>query len=167
MRGYNTRANALLSNPLRIQEYRAFYPYGTTWLLAGTKFIFGTENFSAVAVIQSLLGSFSVLWTYFLSLRISKMPTIVAPAVGTLMVIYYPVLSLTGYTLSETPAIFLFTASALLTVPRTHAAYWNGLNVNRLDGCPNLFPNAFSYARVSMMRVVAFGWSVPTVNESW
>ncbi len=116
MRGYNTRANALLSNPFRVQEYRAFYPYGTTWLLAGTKFIFGTENFSAVAVIQSLLGSFSVLWTYFLSLRISKMPTIVAPAVGTLMVIYYPVLSLTGYTLSETPAIFLFTASALLTV---------------------------------------------------
>ncbi len=116
MRGYNNRANGLLSNPLRVQEYRAFYPYGTTWMLAGIKFVFGKDNFAAIGVVQSLLGSFSVLWTYCLSLRMSKVPKVVAPAVGTLMMIYYPVLSLTGYTLSETPAIFFFTASALLTV---------------------------------------------------
>lgn len=115
MRGYNTRANGLLSNPLKVQEYRAFYPYGTTWLLASIKFVFGKENFAAVGVIHSLMGSCAALWTYFLALRISRTPRLVAPAVGLLMVLYYPVLSLTGYTLSETPAIFFLTASALLT----------------------------------------------------
>lgn len=114
MRGYNNRATGLLANPFKVQEYRAFYPYGTTWMLAGIKSIFGKDNFAAVGVVQSLLGSFAALWSYCLALRISSVPKLVAPAVGVLMVIYYPVLSLTGYTLSETPAIFFLTASALL-----------------------------------------------------
>ena len=115
MHGYNSRANNLLTSPWKVREYRAFYPYGTTWFLAAIKFCFGKDNFSAIAVVQSLLGALSVIWTYFLALRISARPRIVAPAVGVLMVIYYPVLSLTGYTLSETPAIFWLTSAALLT----------------------------------------------------
>ena len=115
MSGYNNRANGLLSAPWKIREYRAFYPFGTTWFLASVKLIFGRDNFAAIGIVQSLLGAASTVWCYFLALRISRHPTVVAPAVGTLMIIYYPVMSLTGYTLSETPAIFLLTLGALLT----------------------------------------------------
>ena len=51
MKGYLGRADGVLDNPFSVREYDAFFPFGTTWMLAGIKFLFGRDNITAIAVI--------------------------------------------------------------------------------------------------------------------
>jgi len=115
MNGYNGRANQILDAPLNRGEYRAFFPFGTQWLLAGIKFALGRDNFAAIGVYQALLGALCAMFTYFIANRASRHRW-VAPAVGVLMVVYYPLIAIGGYILSETPSTFFMTAAMLLTL---------------------------------------------------
>ena len=57
MKGYLTRADAVLDAPFVREEYAAFFPFGTTWMVAAIKFVFGRENIGAIAVIYALYGA--------------------------------------------------------------------------------------------------------------
>ena len=113
MNGYNNRTNHILDDPLEVREYAAFFPYGTTFVLAVIKTIFGRDNFTAVGVAYALFGACTVLCMYLICRRIPG-PRWIAPAVGVLGVCYYPMISITGYILSEGPASLCMTLALLL-----------------------------------------------------
>lgn len=113
MNGYNGRAEQILDAPTHRGEYRAFFPFGTQWLLAGVKFVFGRDNYTAIGLYHALLGSLTAVFTYGIARRATRHAW-VPPVVGLFMVIYYPLISLGGYILSETPSAFFMTAATLL-----------------------------------------------------
>ncbi len=107
MKGYDGRARSYVEHPWQLREYDAFYPPGTSWLLAIVKWIFGVENYTAVGVFYALLGSGSVLIAYLIARRLSATRW-VAPAVGCSLISYHLFLQQGGYVLSEIPtALFL------------------------------------------------------------
>ena len=115
MRGYTSRADQLIAKFGQSIEYHGFFPYGTHYLLALLKVIFGAENYAAIGVVYAVLGSVMVGYGYRIAERVSSyrwMP----PLLGLIMVFYYPLISLGGYTLSEIPfgTFLLMSTLALL-----------------------------------------------------
>ncbi len=113
MRGYNGRADKLINKFGARGEYNAFFPPGTAYLLAPVKLVFGQENFAAIGVFYALLGAFVVVISYWIARRLGPRPW-VAPTVGLVLVVYYPLISLGGYILSEIPAALCMTTATLL-----------------------------------------------------
>jgi hypothetical protein len=61
MKGYNNRSTAVVLSPFSTKEYDAFFPFGTTWFLAGVKAVFGVDNTIAIGVAMALVGALIVL----------------------------------------------------------------------------------------------------------
>ncbi len=117
MKGYWARADALLDNPFSSRRYDAFFPFGTTWLLAGIKLLFGRNTFGAVSVIWAVFGASIVAASHAIADRtIGDRARWVAPAIGLFLVVYYPLIAAGGYILSEIPYSFFMTISLLLAV---------------------------------------------------
>jgi 4-amino-4-deoxy-L-arabinose transferase-like glycosyltransferase len=115
MKGYWGRADSLIDHPFAMREYDVFFPFGTTWLLAGIKLVFGRDAFGATSVIFALFGASVVAAGYAIADRvIGERARWVAPAVGLLLVAYYPLFAIGGYILSELPFCFCLTLSVLL-----------------------------------------------------
>ena len=107
MRGYTSRADQMLDKFGHRFEYHAFFPYGTHFLLALLKLIFGRENYQAIGVVYALLGTIIVYFGVRIAERVSSHRW-VPPLLGMFLVFYYPLISLGGYTLSEVPfSVFL------------------------------------------------------------
>lgn len=115
MNGYVSRANRMLEHGLAPHEYSSFFPYGTHWMVAGMKKVFGTDNFPAIGVLYALLGSFTVAFAYASARRASAFRW-VAPAVGLIGIFYYPHFSLGGYILSEVPYSFFVMGAVLFSL---------------------------------------------------
>ena len=114
MRGYTSRADQMLDKFGHRIEYHAFFPYGTHFLIAFLKLIFGRENYQAIGAVYALLGTIVVYYGYRIAERVSSRRW-VPPLLGIFMVFYYPLIALGGYTLSEVPfAVFLLAASYAL-----------------------------------------------------
>jgi 4-amino-4-deoxy-L-arabinose transferase-like glycosyltransferase len=114
MRGYTSRADQMLDKFGHRIEYHAFFPYGTHFLIAFLKLIFGRENYQAIGAVYALLGTIVVYYGYRIAERVSSRRW-VPPLLGIFMVFYYPLIALGGYTLSEIPfAVFLLAASYAL-----------------------------------------------------
>ena len=117
MRGYMRRANALFEVWWEPREYDAFYPYGTHVFLYAIQAAFGDEpnNYRPIAIVYAVLGACLVGVGYLLARRVSR-HSFVAPAVGLVLVFYYPLISLGGYTLSEVPFSLCLVSSTLFLV---------------------------------------------------
>ncbi len=102
MNGYVGRADHLLKVGLRPHEYSSFFPFGTHYMVAAMKKLFGADNFHAIGVLYALFGAGTVAFAY-MSARRACTFVWVAPAVGILGIFYYPHVSLGGYILSEVP----------------------------------------------------------------
>ena len=114
MRGYVSRADQMLAAFARPVEYHAFFPYGTHFLLALLKLIFGRENYQAIGVVYALLGTVVVYQAYRIAERVSSRRW-VPPLLAMFLVFYYPLISIGGYTLSELPfSAFLLAATHAL-----------------------------------------------------
>lgn len=113
MSGYNRRANAVLGKPFDTHPYTVFFPYGTTWMLAGLKVVFGHENFVAFSIWYALLGTLVVWNSMWITQRVTDAPW-VPPLVGGLLTIYYPLISVGGYILSEIPFAACLTGATFL-----------------------------------------------------
>lgn len=115
MNSYVSRADTLLDKGLAPNEFSSFFPFGTFWLVAGIKLVFGKANFVAIGIVYALLGAFTVAFAFAATRRASAFPW-VAPAVGLVGVFYYPHLSLGGYVLSEVPFGFFFMGAVLCSL---------------------------------------------------
>ena len=132
MNGYVQRADRMLERGLAPHEYSSFFPYGTHWLVAGVKLLFGRENDAAVGVVYATMAAIAVALAYCIARRASAFSRFVAPAVGLIGIFYYPQLSLAGYILSEIPFhTFLvaatFFALRLVDHGRMRDAVWMGV----------------------------------------
>ena len=123
MRGYNGRADAIIEKPWGKQEYKAFFPYGTTFIVAAVKYTFGKDNFAALGIVWALMGSCVALFTYYSAKRLEG-PRWIPPAIGVLLVFYYPLVSIGGYVLSETPASFFLAGSILFLLRLIDEGRW-------------------------------------------
>jgi len=112
MRGYNSRADQFLAAPFEPREYHAFFPYGTHYLLALLKAMFGKENFPAIAAVYAVMGTLIVIFTYRITELVSKRRWL-PPVVGLFLAFYYPLISLGGYMLSEIPMAMFATLGTL------------------------------------------------------
>jgi hypothetical protein len=116
MNGYIRRAEGIVhlwdrdGTVWHPSEYNGFYPYGPHVLLAGMMFVFGKDNYTAMAIVYAILGAGVVGYGYALARRVSRY-RIVPYAVGALLCCYYPHISLGGYFLSEVPFALCLTAS--------------------------------------------------------
>ncbi|MCA9687667.1 MAG: glycosyltransferase family 39 protein, partial [Myxococcales bacterium] len=135
MKGYWGRADKMLEEPFTAREYVAFFPFGTTWLIAGIKYVFGRDNFTAVSIIYALFGASIVAMAYSIVDRVMgrEVPW-VAPATGLLLVVYYPLIAVGGYVLSELPFSLCLTLSLWLLIRlvedgRGHHAWLLGLTL--------------------------------------
>ena len=72
MRGYVSRADQMLDRFGAKVEYHAFFPYGTHFLLALLKWVFGRDNFTAIGIAYALLGTIMVGYGYRIAERVSK-----------------------------------------------------------------------------------------------
>lgn len=131
MRGYVSRADQLIDKFGTKMEYHAFFPYGTHFLLALLKLVFGRENYAAIGAVYALLGTVMVGYAYRIAERVSARPW-VPPLLGIILIFYYPLISLGGYTLSEIPfgAFLLMSSLALLRLVqegKTRDAWLAGL----------------------------------------
>ncbi len=131
MRGYVSRADQLIDRFGDSMEYHGFFPYGTHYLLALLKVVFGKDNFDAIGVAYAIMGAVIVGYGYRIAERVSSRPW-VPPLLGVILIFYYPLISLGGYTLSEIPfGVFLAMATlALLRLAqdgRTRDAWLAGI----------------------------------------
>lgn len=115
MRGYTSRADQMVAHFGKAYEYHGFFPYGTHFLLALFKAIFGKDNYTAIGIMYALMGTVTVLY----GVKVAKLVTErtwLPYALGVLLIFYYPLISLSGYTLSETPfgMFLLFSTYRLL-----------------------------------------------------
>ncbi len=134
MHGYVSRGLRALARPFEPVEYDAFFPFGNHWLIAAVKYLFGAESPHAMGVTYAVLGAIVVALGYLVARRTSSHPA-VAPAVGLVLVFYYPLLSLGGYALSEIPYTAGLLAShlfllRLMDTGRTRDALLGGLFVS-------------------------------------
>lgn len=117
MRGYMRRANSMFEGPWwSPQEYDAFYPYGThVFLYAVQALGRGADDYVALGIAYAILGTLVVGFGYQLARRTSH-HAVVPPLVGLLLVVYYPLISLGGYALSEVPFSFCLVSSTFFLV---------------------------------------------------
>lgn len=114
MNGYVSRADALFRETWTPREYSGFYPWGTHVLIYALKLTFGRDNASALGAAFATMGAFVAMFGYLVARRVASHRW-VAPAVGLALVVDYPLISLGGYFLSETPfAVGLMAATWLL-----------------------------------------------------
>lgn len=112
MRSYWGQSNALLNAPWRKDGSSVVFPYGTGLLLTLVRFVFGTENHVALALVYALLGTLLVPFVFYLAERLTK--GYILPRIAAVVTcIYYPFISYGGYYLSELPYAVCVTASAL------------------------------------------------------
>lgn len=132
MAGYVARANRLIQDPLAKRVDEAFFPYGAHYLLAAVKAVFGKDNEVATASFQALMGALTVTFMTATSRRLSGRRAEPAPGairvapargvnwvpllVGLLGAFYYPLISMSGYYLSEAPYAFFVAASGFYTL---------------------------------------------------
>ncbi|MBK6917158.1 MAG: hypothetical protein IPH07_07145 [Deltaproteobacteria bacterium] len=102
MNGYVGRAEGLFVQPWSKREYAAFYPWGTHVLMFAVERVFGKGQLGPVGVAFAVIGAANAMFGYLLARRASRFAW-VAPVVGTFLVLDYPMISLSGYFLSETP----------------------------------------------------------------
>ncbi len=117
MRGYMRRANSLFDGWWSPAEYDGFYPYGTHVFIYGAQALFGDgpNDYRALGIVYAIVGTLVVGFGYQLACRVSHY-RIVPPLVGLLLVAYYPLISLGGYTLSEVPFSFCLVSSTFYLV---------------------------------------------------
>lgn len=174
MRGYNTRAEQFLADPFKPREYHAFFPYGTHYLIAAFKAIFGKENFPAIATCYAIMGTLVVVFSYWIAERVSKRRW-VPPLVGLLLAFYYPLISLGGYMLSEIPMATFATLATLYLLKlvdegKTRHAWATGVAVSlamimrpqillsvALFGIAWLFYRKSAFAKVKLRHLVYAG----------
>ncbi len=72
MLGYHLRSNELLDNPFSGSYFLAFHPSGTDVLLALFKLCFGRDNFTAMGVFYSILGTGAVIFSYYIAKKVSR-----------------------------------------------------------------------------------------------
>jgi hypothetical protein len=115
MKGYTSRADQMVANFGKAYEYHAFFPYGTHFMLALLKAIFGKDGYQAISVAYALVGTMSVLYGVKIAMLVASRKW-VPYALGVLLIFYYPLISLGGYTLSEAPfgMFLLFSTYRLL-----------------------------------------------------
>ncbi len=115
MQGYLARADAILDDPFAVNEYDAFFPFGTTWLVAAIEYVFGRDNMAAIAVVYALLGAGIVAASHVIADRVIGERVVWAgPAVGLFLTVYYPLVAIGGYVLSEVPFCLCLTVAVLL-----------------------------------------------------
>lgn len=139
MKGYVSRADQMLEKFGTPIEYHAFFPYGTHFLIAGVKYLFGKDNFTAIGVVYALLGTIIVGYAYRIAERVSTrrwMP----PLLGCLLVFYYPLISLGGYTLSEVPfgafmTMAVFHLQRLVQEGKSRDAWLAGVTAGLATAC--------------------------------
>lgn len=139
MKGYVSRADQMLDNFGKPNEYHAFFPYGTHFLIALVKYLFGRDNFAAIGVVYALMGATIVGFAYKIAERVSSRKW-VPPLLGTILVCYYPLISLGGYTLSEIPfGVFLsmsvFFLLRLVQDGRSRDAWLTGITAGLATAC--------------------------------
>lgn len=117
MRGYIRRASTLYEVWWEPREYDGFYPYGTHVLLYAIQSVLGDglEDYRIIGIVYAVIGALLVGFGYLLARRVSH-HRIVPPAVGLLLVAYYPLISLGGYALSEVPFSFCLVSSTFYLV---------------------------------------------------
>lgn len=118
MRGYMRRANAMFTHPeWGPREYDAFYPYGTHVFIYAVQRVFGQglEDYRTAAIAYAVVGSLIVSFGYLLARRVTH-HHFVPPLVGLVLVAYYPLISLGGYTLSEVPFSLCLVSSTFFMV---------------------------------------------------
>lgn len=111
MGGYLERAQTSITKLGGRFHYFTLFPWGTHFLLMLVKRAFGQTNGAAVGVTYALLGSGAVAYTFLFARRLVRsvwLPRAVAAA----LVVYYPWISLGGYTLSEPPFTLFLAAAA-------------------------------------------------------
>lgn len=125
MYGYAHRADQLLDNPYRPHPYAAFFPFGTSWILAVVKYWFGRDNHTAIGVFYAIAGSLIVPLGYAIAKQ-SELPERIAKIAATILAVYYPLIALGGYTLSEIPACLTlcFSVWCLLRFSKTPSTSW-------------------------------------------
>ncbi len=107
MGGYLERAQTSIDFPDEPRGYFALFPWGTHWLLSLVKRAFGRDNGAAIGVVYAVVGALAVAYGFALCRRFTR-SVFLARVVGAVLVVYYPWISLGGYTLSEAPfALFL------------------------------------------------------------
>lgn len=117
MRGYATRADQLLDEPFKAYEYAAFFPFGTSWFIAAIKWVFGRDNWTAIGSMYALIGALIVPMCYAIADRtMGERVRWVAPAVGVLLIFYFPLIGIGGYSLSELPFAFCLTCALWLLI---------------------------------------------------
>ncbi|MFO0633785.1 MAG: glycosyltransferase family 39 protein [Nannocystaceae bacterium] len=114
MNGYVSRAAGLFTDLWGKREYAGFYPWGTHALMYAFERALGRGNLTGVGVAFAVMGALSSMFGYLIARRVSRFRW-VAPAVGLWLVFDYPMISLSGYFLSETPfALGMLAATWLL-----------------------------------------------------
>ena len=139
MHGYVARAERLIDEFPKPHEYSAFFPFGTHWMVAAVKLLFGESADTALSVWYALIGASTVSMAYAVARRASGF-AIVPPAVGLLGIFYYPHFSLGGYILSEPPYTF-FLVGAVLSILRMadHGRRRDALALGAFAGVGALF----------------------------
>jgi 4-amino-4-deoxy-L-arabinose transferase-like glycosyltransferase len=111
MGGYLERARTSIEHPDEPRGYFALFPWGTHWLLSLSMRAFGKDNGAAIGVLYAILGALAVAYGFALARRLTRRVW-VARAVGAVLAVYYPWISLGGYTLSEPPFTLFLCATA-------------------------------------------------------
>jgi 4-amino-4-deoxy-L-arabinose transferase-like glycosyltransferase len=111
MGGYLERARTSIDFPDQPRGYFTLFPWGTHWLLSLVMRAFGKDNGAAIAVVYAVLGALAVAYGFALAQRLTRRRWL-ARAVGAVLAVYYPWISLGGYTLSEPPFTLFLCATA-------------------------------------------------------
>ncbi|MFT3767728.1 MAG: phospholipid carrier-dependent glycosyltransferase [Minicystis sp.] len=111
MGGYLERAQTSIDHFGERFGYFTLFPWGTHFLLMLVKRAFGRANAAAVCVTYALLGAGAVAYTFLVARRLTRSVWI-PRAVGLVLILYYPWISLGGYILSEPPFTLFLSATA-------------------------------------------------------
>lgn len=117
MRGYMRRAHGLFDGWWEPNEYDGFYPYGTHVFiyLVQAGLGHGPDDYRTLGIAYAVVGTLIVGFGYLLARRVSH-HRFVPPIVGLVLVVYYPLVSLGGYALSEVPFSLCLVASTFFLV---------------------------------------------------
>jgi 4-amino-4-deoxy-L-arabinose transferase-like glycosyltransferase len=84
-------------------------------MLAAIKVLFGRDNITAIAVIYAAFGAAIVAAAYAIADRVmGDRVAWAGPVVGLFLLVYYPLIAIGGYVLSEVPFCVCLTLSVLL-----------------------------------------------------
>lgn len=100
MGGYLERAQTSIDHPGQRLGYFTLFPWGTHVLVMLVKRASGAA--AALGVTYAVLGALAVSYGFLLARRLTRSVGL-ARAVGAVLVVYYPWISLGGYVLSEPP----------------------------------------------------------------